>query len=38
VSVLDRHDKSIVVSLDVENNPVVGQKTGIAVIILDVCR
>lgn len=38
VSVLDSHDKSVIVSLDVENDPVVGQKTGIAVNALDVRR
>lgn len=38
VSVLDSHDKSVVISFDVKYDPVVGQKTGIAVNILDVCR
>ena len=38
MSVLDNHDKSVVVALDVEYDPVVGQKAGIAVNILDVCR
>ena len=38
MSVLDNHDKPVVVSLDVEYDPVVGQKAGIAVNIPDVCR
>ncbi len=38
VSVLDCHDKSVTVPLDVEHDPVVGQKAGIAVNTLDVCR
>jgi hypothetical protein len=38
VSVLDGHDKSVIVPLDIEYNPVSGQKAGIAVNILDVCR
>jgi hypothetical protein len=36
VSVLDSHDKSVVVSLYIENYPVVGQQTGIAISILNV--
>jgi hypothetical protein len=38
VSVLDSHDKSVIVPLDIEYDSVVGQKAGIAVIILDVSR
>lgn len=38
VSVLDGHDKAVLVPLDVEYDPVVGQKTGVAVNSLDVCR
>lgn len=38
VSVLDSHDKPVIVSLDVENDPVIGQKTGIAVNAFDVRR
>lgn len=38
VSILDRHDKSVVVALDVEYDPVVSKETGIAVNILDVRR
>jgi hypothetical protein len=38
VGVLDSHDKSVIVPLDIEYDPVVSQKAGIAVNILDVCR
>jgi len=38
VRVLDGHDKSVIVPLDIEDDSVVGQKAGIAVNILDVCR
>jgi len=38
MGVLDSHDKSVIVPLDIEYDPVVGQKAGIAVNILDVCR
>jgi hypothetical protein len=36
MSIQDNYDKPVVVSLDVEYDPVVGQKAGIAVNILDV--
>jgi hypothetical protein len=38
VSILHGHDKSVIVPLDIEYDTVVGQKAGIAVNILYVCR
>ncbi len=38
VSVLDGHDKSVIVPLYIEYDSVIGQNTGIAVNIFDVCR
>jgi hypothetical protein len=38
MSIQDNHDKPVVVSLDVEYDPVVGQEAGVAVNVLDVCR
>jgi hypothetical protein len=38
VRVLDGHDKSVIIPLDIKDDSVVGQKAGIAVNILDVCR
>lgn len=38
VHVLDHHDKTVVVSLDIEYHAIICQKTGIAVDILDIYR
>jgi hypothetical protein len=38
VSVLDSHDKPVVVPFYIENDTVVGQQTGIAISILNVRR
>ena len=38
VLILYGHDQPILVPFDIENNPIVWDKTGIAIDILNICR